>query len=314
MTTDFLQSATRQFEYYKLLGEKTFIQVPEDKLSWQINAESNSIATIVKHLAGNMRSRWTDFLHADGEKSWRNRDVEFENDQVTREIMMQDWNEGWTVFLSTLRSLKEEDLGKIIFIRNQGHTVMEAINRQLAHYPYHIGQIVFLGKICAGSWTSLSIPRGASEQYNAGKFAQPPRKAHFTEEYLQPPRPFTANADAVAAFVHHWVQAFNDHDLDSIMTHYADELEFYSPLIPLLNFNQDGRITTKAELRRYFQIGLNTYPDLHFKLHHYFTGINSVVIYYTSVNNRLAAETFQLNAAGKVIGVFCHYSASPSNH
>lgn len=312
MTTDYLQSAIRQFGYYKLLGEKTFVQVPDEKLSWQINPESNSIATIVKHLSGNMISRWTDFLHSDGEKSWRNREAEFDNDLGSREAMQELWNKGWSTLLSTLQSLQEEDLGKIIYIRNQGHTVMEAINRQLAHYPYHIGQIVFLGKICAERWTSLSIPRGSSGMYNAEKFAQPPHREHFTSEYLQPPKAVTT--DAITAFVHHWVQAFNDHDLDSIMAHYADELEFYSPLIPLLHFNPEGRISTKTELRRYFQIGLNTYPDLHFTLHNYFTGINSVVIYYTSVNNRLAAESFQLNEEGKVIRVFCQYSSSPSTY
>jgi hypothetical protein len=226
--------------------------------------------------------------------------------------MLQEWNLGWSTLLNTLQSLQEEDLGKIIYIRNQGHTVMEAINRQLAHYPYHIGQIVFLGKICAERWTSLSIPRGASGAYNAEKFAQPPHREHFTSEYLQPPKPLTA--EAIAAFVQHWMQAFNDHDLDRIMTHYSDELEFYSPLIPLLQFNQEGRISTKADLRRYFQIGLNTYPDLHFTLLNYFTGINSVVIYYTSVNNRLAAETFQFNEEGKVIRVFCQYSSAPSTY
>lgn len=312
MNNNYLQSAIQQFEYYKLLGEKTFAQVPEEKLSWQINPESNSMATIVKHLAGNMISRWTDFFQSDGEKPWRNREAEFNNDLVTREAMLELWEKGWSALLTTLNSLQEEDLGKIIYIRNQGHTVMEAINRQLAHYPYHIGQIVFLGKICAGSWTSLSIPRGSSGSYNAEKFAQPPHREHFTTEYLQAPKPLTAEAAEV--FVHHWVQAFNDHDLDRIMTHYADELEFYSPLIPLLQFNSEGRISTKAELRRYFQIGLNTYPDLHFILHNYFTGINSVVIYYTSVNNRLAAETFQFNELGKVIKVYCQYSAVPSNY
>jgi hypothetical protein len=183
MNTNYLESVVKQFEYYKLLGEKTFNQIPADKLFWQFNDDSNSIATIVQHLSGNMMSRWTDFLTTDGEKDWRNRDAEFENGIASKQEMMQKWNEGWDVFLGTLKSLKEEDLEKIIYIRNQGHTVLEAINRQLAHYPYHIGQIVFIGKMCASQWDSLSIPKGNSGQYNAGKFSEPKEIKHFTDEF-----------------------------------------------------------------------------------------------------------------------------------
>ena len=185
METGYLESVTKQFEYYKLLGEKTMAQLPDEKLFWQSNEESNSIATIVKHLGGNMLSRWTDFLTSDGEKSWRNRDAEFENDLQTKDAVMKLWNDGWNCFFDALRSLKEEDLGRIIYIRNQGHTVMEAINRQLAHYPYHIGQIVFVGKMIAGeNWQSLSIPKGKSGAFNAEKFSQEKHREHFTSEFL----------------------------------------------------------------------------------------------------------------------------------
>lgn len=181
----YLESAIKQFEYYKSLGEKTFAQVPEQKLFWQFNEQSNSIATIVKHLWGNMLSRWTNFLTTDGEKESRDRDAEFENDIATKEEVMNKWNEGWAVLLDSLRSLKEQDLNEIIYIRNQGHTVLEAINRQLAHYPYHVGQIVFIGKMCAEKWDSLSIPRGDSKNYNADKFSKPKKQQHFTDEYLK---------------------------------------------------------------------------------------------------------------------------------
>ncbi|MBK7980907.1 MAG: DUF1572 family protein [Ignavibacteriae bacterium] len=185
MTNDFLDSAKKQFEYYKMLGEKTFSQVQDDKLFWQYNDESNSIATIVKHLWGNMLSRWTDFLTSDGEKEFRDRDAEFKNDISSREELLSKWNEGWSCFFNTINSLTANDLDKIIYIRNQGHTVAEAINRQLAHYPYHIGQIVFIGKLlCNENWTSLSIPKGNSKEYNADKFAQPKHKQHFTDEYI----------------------------------------------------------------------------------------------------------------------------------
>ena len=182
---DYLDSAKKQFEYYKMLGEKTFAQVSDEALFWQYNEESNSIAIIVKHLWGNMMSRWTDFLTSDGEKDWRNRDAEFENDISTRAGLMDKWNEGWECFFTALNSLGPEDLEKVIYIRNMGHTVLEAINRQLAHYPYHIGQIVFIGKMAQeNSWVSLSIPKGASKTYNADKFSKPKRKAHFTDEFL----------------------------------------------------------------------------------------------------------------------------------
>ena len=182
---DYLDSAKKQFEYYKMLGEKTFAQVSDEALFWQYNEESNSIAIIVKHLWGNMMSRWTDFLTSDGEKDWRNRDAEFENDISTRAELMDKWNEGWECFFTALNSLGPEDLEKVIYIRNMGHTVLEAINRQLAHYPYHIGQIVFIGKMAQeNSWVSLSIPKGASKTYNADKFSKPKRKAHFTDEFL----------------------------------------------------------------------------------------------------------------------------------
>lgn len=186
MKTDYINSVIKQFEYYKLLGDKTISQFAYDKLVWQFNEESNSIATIVKHLSGNMLSRWTDFLTSDGEKEWRNRDAEFENDIHTKEAIVELWEEGWKCFLETLKNLKEEDLKKIIYIRNQGHTVVEAINRQLAHYPYHVGQIVFIGKMILNEkWQTLSIAKGKSTNYNAEKFSKEKHKEHFTEEFLK---------------------------------------------------------------------------------------------------------------------------------
>ena len=186
MSADYLESAKKQFEYYKMLGDKTIAQLPQDTLLWQYNEESNSIAIIVKHLSGNMLSRWTDFLTSDGEKEWRHRDEEFENDSVSKEELLTKWNKGWECLFKALNSIKEEDFSKTIYIRNMGHSITEAINRQLAHYPYHIGQIVFIGKmICNENWTSLSIPRGNSNTYNAEKFSKGKRKEHFTDEFLK---------------------------------------------------------------------------------------------------------------------------------
>ncbi len=185
MTNNYLESVRKQFEYYKILGDKTFAQLTDEQLFWQYNSNSNSIAMIVKHLSGNMRSRWTNFLTSDGEKSWRNRDKEFENDLTTRQALLDAWNEGWDCLFNVLEVLAFTDLGKVVYIRNQAHTVAEAINRQLAHYPYHVGQIVFIGKMLADDkWVTLSIPKGKSEDYNATKFAKPTERGHFTDEFL----------------------------------------------------------------------------------------------------------------------------------
>ena len=170
----YLNSAKKEFKRYKMLGEKTFVQLKDEDLFWQYNKESNSIAMIVKHMLGNMLSRWTDFLTSDGEKPWRDRETEFENDIKSREELLNKWNVGWDCLFNTLDSIKEDDWQKDIYIRNEQHSVVEAINRQLAHYPYHIGQIVFIGKMIAGKdWISPSIPKGKSAAFNDEKFGKP---------------------------------------------------------------------------------------------------------------------------------------------
>lgn len=184
MKKEYLEGIIKQYEYYKLLGDKSFEQVSDEALFWQYNEASNSIAVIVKHLWGNMMSRWTDFLTSDGEKEWRNRDAEFENDLAAKEAVLQRWNEGWACVFNALHSLNVEDLDKMIYIRNLGQTVTDALNRQLAHYAYHVGQIIYIARMAAEQWDSLSIPKGQSERYNAEKFSKPRRKEHFTDEFL----------------------------------------------------------------------------------------------------------------------------------
>lgn len=177
------ESIIKQFEYYKLLGDKTFDQLENKDLQWQYNSESNSIAIIVKHLVGNMLSRWTNFLTEDGEKDWRHRDTEFEYPYFSKDDMIVAWNKGWDCLFNALKPLQNDDFERIVYIRNQGHSVTEAINRQLAHYSYHIGQIVFLGKMIKGEhWKSLSIPKGSSIQYNNDKFAKDKDRKHFTDD------------------------------------------------------------------------------------------------------------------------------------
>jgi hypothetical protein len=165
--TDYLSSCIKRFSEYKTLGDKTFAQLTDEQLHVQPNAASNSIAVIIQHLHGNMLSRWTNFLTEDGEKSWRKRDEEFEVQSSSKLELLALWEEGWKVVLNTLASLTEQDLSKTITIRLQPLTVMDAINRQLAHYSYHVGQIVYLGRwMKDGEWQSLSIPKGGSEAYN----------------------------------------------------------------------------------------------------------------------------------------------------
>lgn len=179
----YLTSIIKQFEYYQSLGQKTIDQVADESLFWQPNAESNSIAMVVKHLHGNMLSRWTEFLTSDGEKVWRQRDEEFENDLEDREELQNIWNEGWECLYSAIRPLNTTDLERIVYIRNMGHTVTEALNRQLAHYAYHVGQIVFLGKLIQDDrWQSLSVPKGQSKAYNQEKFSKPKERKHFTDD------------------------------------------------------------------------------------------------------------------------------------
>ncbi|KGO80798.1 hypothetical protein Q763_09690 [Flavobacterium beibuense F44-8] len=179
----YLESIKKQFLYYKMLGEKAMEQLTEEQLFWQYNEESNSIAILVNHIAGNMLSRFTDFLTTDGEKGWRNRDSEFTNSFLNKTEMMNYWNKGWECLLTTLEQLSEKDLEKIVYIRNDGHTVVEAINRQLAHYPYHIGQMVFIAKMLKNeAWNTLSIARNKSGDYNNRKFSQEKSKRHYTDD------------------------------------------------------------------------------------------------------------------------------------
>ncbi|WP_307311417.1 DUF1572 domain-containing protein [Neobacillus driksii] len=163
---EYLRIVIEKFKSVKSLGDKTINQLSEEEIHWTYNNESNSVAIIVRHLSGNMVSRWTDFLTSDGEKEYRNRDQEFIDDISSKSELISVWEKGWKVLIATLTSLSEQDLLKNIYIRGEGHLVIEAIERQMAHYAYHIGQIVYIGKQLKDSnWKSLSIPKGKSEEY-----------------------------------------------------------------------------------------------------------------------------------------------------
>ncbi|KHF38214.1 DUF1572 domain-containing protein [Halalkalibacter okhensis] len=163
---EYLRVVIERFNSVKILGDKTLNQLSEEEIHWNYNSESNSVAIIVKHLSGNMVSRWNDFLTSDGEKEYRNRDEEFVDDISTKAELITVWEKGWKVLIDTLTDLREQDLLKSINIRGESHLVLEAIERQMAHYAYHIGQIVYIGKqLKDNDWKSLSIPKGKSEDY-----------------------------------------------------------------------------------------------------------------------------------------------------
>ena len=157
----------KRFQYYKELGDQSLAQLSEDQIFWQYNTESNSIAIIIKHVAGNMLSRWTNFLTEDGEKPWRNRDIEFENDFKTKEEVLEYWEKGWICLFGALGKINDENISATIFIRGEAHSVLDAVFRQLAHYPYHIGQIVYIAKMLKNNdWVTLSIARNKSTEFN----------------------------------------------------------------------------------------------------------------------------------------------------
>jgi hypothetical protein len=179
-TTSYVKDSIDLFRYYKRLAERAMEQCPTDSLFATLDKESNSIAIIVKHMSGNMRSRWRNFLTTDGEKPDRNRDSEFEEAPRSREELMALWGAGWKYVFDALEPLTDADLGKRVTIRGEPHSVMQAINRQMAHYSHHIGQILFAAKHMTvarkGQWDSLSVPRGQSKQFTtdvvAGKKSQ----------------------------------------------------------------------------------------------------------------------------------------------
>ena len=168
VATQYLDEARRQFRGYKRLGEGAIAQLRDEEFFFALDPEANSVAIIIKHLAGNMRSRFLDFLTSDGEKPDRHRDQEFEmSSNPTRAEVMQWWEQGWEYVFSAVASLRPEDVSRTVYIRGEAHSVLQALNRQIAHYAYHVGQIVYVAKhLRSAEWKSLSIPRGKSEEVN----------------------------------------------------------------------------------------------------------------------------------------------------
>lgn len=166
-TTSYMEDALAIFRQYKQLGERAMAQVSDEQLFVVLDEEANSIAIIVKHMTGNMRSRWTAFLTSDGEKPTRNRDSEFVDPPATRDALLREWEQGWGCLFAALEPLTDADLARTVTIRGEAHSVMQAINRQLAHYPMHVGQIILLAKHYAGAgWQTLSVARNRSAEFN----------------------------------------------------------------------------------------------------------------------------------------------------
>ncbi len=184
MVENNLKGIIKQFKYYKSLGDKTFKQLSDEDIHYKPNDFANNVSIVVKHIVGNMLSRWTNFLTEDGEKEWRHRDSEFEDTYSSKKEMIATWEKGWKCLFDAIIPLKPEELERIIYIRNQGQSVADAINRQLAHYPYHIGQIVYIGTLIKGnSWQSLSISKNESNTFNNKKFSEGKHQGHFTDDF-----------------------------------------------------------------------------------------------------------------------------------
>ena len=186
----YISSVQKQFRYYKKLADSACIQLSDEEIFSQLHRskesiQTNSIAVIIQHLAGNMLSRWSNIWEEDGEKDWRNRDQEFVSPKFDRIELLEYWEKGWACLFEVVDSLDIVDLERMVYIRNMGHSLVEAMNRQLMHYAYHIGQIVLLAKEWKGDdWSSLSIPLGESPKYNKEKFAKAKRMQHFSDEWV----------------------------------------------------------------------------------------------------------------------------------
>lgn len=175
-----LDGSVRLFKYYKMLAEKTAIQLTDEELHHAPTGELNSVAVLMKHISGNMISRWTNFRTEDGEKPWRNRESEFNDDIATRKELLGHWEKGWDVLFNSLNSIENDEINQLIYIRNEGHTILEAVERHLAHVAYHTGQIVMLAKWMRGeSWETLTIPKGKTEEFNQEKFSKPKTRGFY---------------------------------------------------------------------------------------------------------------------------------------
>lgn len=184
--TIYIESLKKQFTYYKTIADKAIAPLSVNEIYFEPNENANSIAVIMQHIIGNLFSRWTDFFTTDGEKYWRNRDAEFENQLLSKTEILDNWEKAWQCLFLVLNDLNFENLSQIIYIRNEGQTVIDAINRQLAHYPYHIGQMIYVAKLIQNeNWISLSIPKNNSKDYNFEKFKLDKKIIHFTEAELK---------------------------------------------------------------------------------------------------------------------------------
>ncbi|MCB0599639.1 MAG: DUF1572 family protein [Saprospiraceae bacterium] len=180
---NYLDTVEKLFHYYKSMAEKAIHQIDDHQFHQKIHPEDNSVAIILQHMIGNMRSRFTDFFTSDGEKSWRDRESEFLDPALGKSQLLHEWESAWITVFTAIDQARGHPLDAIVYIRNEGHTVLEAFQRQLAHYAYHTGQIVFLSKSLAGShWKSLSIPKGQSDSFNAEKFSKDKSKSFFTDK------------------------------------------------------------------------------------------------------------------------------------
>lgn len=283
--TSFLQN--------KRLADRAAAQLSEEKLHIALDANTNSIAVIMKHVAGNLRSRWTDFLASDGEKPWRNRDDEFVDTYRSRAELLEDWESGWRCVIDVLRALTTTDLERTVMIRGEPHTVPLAASRSLSHCGYHVGQIVMIARILAAdTWETLTIPRGESAAYNQRVWG----KTHDAPAGLMK----TFSKSEAMAFAEAWIAAWNAHDVDRVLSHYTDNFDFISPLAQELGFDPNGKVRGKERMREYWSTALKKNPDLKMKLIDVLTGPGSLVVLFESNHVRRAIDVLWFDDAGMI--------------
>lgn len=330
---NFLHGLVVTFRYHQDLADRAIRQVSDGDLFRPLDHHTNSIAVNMRHIAGNLRSRWTDFLTSDGEKPWRNRDDEFADpDRLGRADLLAEWGAGWQCLFDALQALTPADVTREVTIRGERLSVPLAAQRSLAHTAYHVGHIVLIARIHAGErWTTLTIPRGASRQHNArvwgtaqyaeGSSAQAagridPEKGAASSA--------TAATDAAAvdramtdadawALAREWIDGWNARDLDRVLAHYADDFIFRSPLALALGFGHEGVLRGKAEVRPYWEHALSRHPDLRLRLINVLRSVNGMSIHYASIGGRECIEVLQFGVDGRVTQAAAFYAAQQAS-
>lgn len=328
----FLEGLVTVFRYHHDLADRAIAQTTDRDLYRPLDPNTNSIAVTMRHVAGNLRSRWTDFLTSDGEKPWRDRDQEFDDPPVqSREALLADWASGWTVLYATLAGLTSADVVRDVMIRGERLSVPLAAQRSLAHISYHVGQIVTIARIHAGdAWTTLTIPRGGTREHNeqiwgqtqyaGGSSRVAAGQADLSEALPDQTASCTvrqgsdaAITPAVAwAFAREWIDAWNARDLDRVLRHDCDDFTFTSPLASSMGYGAGGVLTGKSAVRPYWEEALQRNPALQLKLLDVLISVGGLTILYESIGGRRCVEVLRFQVGrSQVAEAAAYYATTP---